>query len=95
MIDEALSYLPEIESRSYKEAWKYLKSRMHENKILVSSLMMNLDKNSADRARLLINVRAIVNQTKNIYGFPIYEDSAVNKTLGSDNMLFINGANSM
>lgn len=59
LIEQACSYLPGIEERSLKEAWSWLKSKREENKLLVSSLMMNLDKASINQARLLINVRGL------------------------------------
>lgn len=46
LIDQAYSYLPEIEIKTYKEAYQWLGSKLYENKVLISSLMMNLDKNS-------------------------------------------------
>jgi pimeloyl-ACP methyl ester carboxylesterase len=95
LISQACSYLPGIEERSFKEAWQWLKSKREENKILVSSLMMNLDKASIDQARLLINVRGLAARSSDIFDFPIFEDSQVNSNLGPENLLFINGANSM
>lgn len=59
LIDQACSFLPGIEERSYKEAYKWLGSNLYQNKVLVSSLMINLDKKSIDKARLLINLASI------------------------------------
>lgn len=57
LVESAYSLLPKIEAKSYREAWNYLKTMLRpENKILITALMMNLDKTSLERAKLLVNV---------------------------------------
>ena len=60
------------------------------------SLMMNLDKTSLDKAKLLINVKGLAEQQSlsQIMGFPLYQDHSVS-SLQADKLLFINGADSM
>ena len=97
LIEQAKSYLPFIEGKTYKEAWNWLRSMLQENnKILISSLMMSLDKTSVEKARLLINVEglALKESISSILGFPLFQEHSVSN-LDSAKLLFINGADSM
>lgn len=87
--------MPGIESRTLKDALKWLASKRHENKLLVSSLMMNLDKTSIEQAKLLINIRALAVSQESIFDFPIFEDAASNERLRARELIFINGSRSM
>jgi len=75
LVESVVELLPSIESKSYKEAWSWLKSMLKtDNKILISSVMMNLDKSSMDKARLLINVESLAQRSSlsEIMGFPLF-----------------------
>jgi len=67
-----------------------------DNKILIASLMMNLDKTSMEKARLLTNVQGLAEEKSvtSILGFPIFKDHSTSQ-LETEKMLFINGGNSM
>jgi len=41
-----------------------------DNKILISSMMMNLDKTSMEKARLLINIEGLAKNLPSIMSFP-------------------------
>jgi pimeloyl-ACP methyl ester carboxylesterase len=97
LVESALEILPSLESKTYKEAWNWLKSIMKlENKPLIASMMMNLDKSSQDRARLLINIEELAKKRSivQIMGFPLIQDHSISD-LSPEKMLFINGEESM
>jgi pimeloyl-ACP methyl ester carboxylesterase len=97
LVESVVDLLPSIESKTYKEAWAWLKSMLKtDNKIIITSLMMNLDKSSLEKARLLVNVQTLAQQRSlsEIMGFPLFQDHSISD-LASNKLLFINGANSM
>ena len=97
LIESAKAILPQIESKTYKEAYNWLRSILStsNNKILIASMMMNLDKTSMEKARLLTNVNGLAKSetVKSMLGFPIFKDHSTND-ISANNMLFINGADS-
>lgn len=93
LIDQACSYLPGIERRTYKEAYRWLSSMISQNKLLISSLIMNLDKKSMEQARLLINLATISKMRNQIFSFPLVEGFSCNY-MESQQLLFLNGGQS-
>lgn len=95
LVEQVIELVPSIESRSYKEAWAWLRSMLKlDNKILISSMMMNLDKTSLEKARLLINIEGLAKNLPSIMSFPYIEDHCTSN-LSASNLLFINGGDSM
>lgn len=97
LLQKAVEILPDLSKLSYKQAWKFLGSMLKgENKIFYSTLMMNLDQTSKDKAKLMINVEALAKEAsmQQVFDFPLIEGKT-ECHLPEDRLLFINGAKSM
>jgi len=57
--------------------------------------MMNIDRARREKANLLINVRNCAEDAHSIFDFPVFEEASNNTQLGPDDLLFINGGQSM
>ena len=97
LLQKAVEILPELSTMTYKQAWKFLGSKLKtENKIFFSTLMMNLDQKSKNKAKLLINVESLAKEAsmKEVFDFPLIEGKT-ECLLPEDRLLFINGEQSM
>ena len=77
MLKIASKFIPVLDKMNYKQGWDYLSSQMNDqNKIFISSLMMNLDRGSKDNARFLMNVEALSNPNiqREMFDFPLFDD---------------------
>ena len=57
LLTAANEIMPQLEGMTYKQAFKELRDMLKvRNKVLITALMMNLDKSSPEKAQLMINL---------------------------------------